>query len=220
MAKLKDLQTTIDLNETQDTELIKDIQANLVRTGYLPNSDEIDGIIGDKTLNAFAKFKKDNFMSDPSLVGEGSAKILLELPDVKQGSGMPTNGNGWISSRFGPRGSGFHRGIDIAASSGTPVYAVAKGKVQNVVSGCTVGNQSCGGGYGNVVYLSHSGQSYDETRYAHLTSVLVSPGQTVTKGQQIGTVGSTGHSTGPHLHFETRINGEAVNPLNHINPIV
>ena len=91
MTKLKDLKTTIDLNETKDTELIKDIQSNLVRTGYLPNSDEIDGIVGDKTLNAFAKFKKDNFMSDPSLVGEGSAKVLLELPEVKQDSEMPTN---------------------------------------------------------------------------------------------------------------------------------
>ncbi len=220
MVKLRNLEETINLKETNDTELITEIQANLVRTGYLLGSQEIDGIVGDRTLNAFAKFKKDNFMTDPYLVGKGSAKVLLELPEVKQGSGMPTNGIGWISSRFGPRGSGQHRGVDIAANCGTPVYAVANGKVQNIVTGCTVGDHSCGGGYGNVIYLSHSGQSYNETRYAHLTSVSVTSGQTVTKGQPIGTVGNTGHSTGCHLHFETRISGTAVNPLNHINPIV
>lgn len=89
-----------------------------------------------------------------------------------------------------------HNGVDIAASIGTPVYAAADGQV--------IAAKSSGynGGYGSMIIIKHNGNI--QTVYAHLSSVQVSVGQYVTKGQTIGAVGNTGRSTGPHLHFEVR----------------
>jgi murein DD-endopeptidase MepM/ murein hydrolase activator NlpD len=102
-----------------------------------------------------------------------------------------------------------HKGIDYGASGGTPVVASAAGTITNAVTGCRVGSTSCGGGYGNVVYIDH-GDGWS-SRYAHLSSVAVTSG-TVTQGQIIGYVGNTGHSFGNHLHFEIRKNGGDLNP--------
>jgi murein DD-endopeptidase MepM/ murein hydrolase activator NlpD len=89
--------------------------------------------------------------------------------------------------------SSFHSGIDLGAPMGTPVLAAKSGTVQFA---------GWGGGYGNLIELSHNNMG---TRYAHLSAIYVSPGQRVAKGQQIGLVGSTGRSTGPHLHFEIMV---------------
>jgi murein DD-endopeptidase MepM/ murein hydrolase activator NlpD len=94
-----------------------------------------------------------------------------------------------------------HRGIDIAAPWGAPVYAATDGVVQ------FAGRSS---GYGNFIKLSHGGAF--GTGYGHLSRILVRGGQSVRKGQVIGAVGSTGMSTGPHLHYELYKNGSAVNP--------
>lgn len=91
----------------------------------------------------------------------------------------------------------FHAGWDYAAPKGTPVKAAAKGKVN------FAGNA---GAYGKLIKITH-GEGY-ETRYAHLSKILVKVGQEVSAGQHIGNVGSTGRSTGPHLHFEKRLNGK------------
>ena len=101
-----------------------------------------------------------------------------------------------------------HNGIDIGAPKGAPVVATASGVVSTVVSGCVEGNMSCGGGFGNHVRIVHhiNGTTY-MTIYAHLSSVAVSPGQVVSKGQQVGGVGNTGHSFGNHLHFEIHPGG-------------
>ena len=118
---------------------------------------------------------------------------------------LPVNGR--ISSDFGLRRhpiSGemkFHEGIDIAAPTGTPVRAVADGTV--VFSGKA-------GGYGNMVVVRHAGGV--ETAYAHNSRNLVRAGQRVASGQTISLVGSTGSSTGPHVHFEVREDGEKINP--------
>jgi murein DD-endopeptidase MepM/ murein hydrolase activator NlpD len=96
-----------------------------------------------------------------------------------------------------------HAGIDLAAPIGTPIYATADGIVSDA------GWNS--GGYGNLIKVDHG--SGIETRYGHLSRILVSPGQRVTRGQQIGRMGSTGRSTGSHLHYEVRISGNAVNPI-------
>ena len=111
------------------------------------------------------------------------------------------------SSRFGYRMDpflqrpAFHAGVDFAAREGAAVRAAAPGEV--VFAGRN-------GGYGNMVEIRHAdGMS---TRYGHLSAVLVSPGAAVERGMQIGRVGSTGRSTGPHLHYETRRDGKAVNP--------
>jgi len=112
---------------------------------------------------------------------------------------------GQITSPFGKRGGEFHSGIDIAQSKGTPVYASNSG---------TVTFAGWRGGYGNLVIINHGGGI--ETYYAHNSTINVSVGQQVEKGQQIAKVGSTGRSTGSHCHFEIRVNGSAVNPLNYL----
>lgn len=129
---------------------------------------------------------------------------------------LPTGSFRWpvtgrITSRFGGRkspggiGSTNHKGIDIAAPRGTPVYAA---------DGGTVTYAGWMGGYGYLVRINH-GNGY-ETYYGHNSSLTVSVGQKVYKGQQIARVGSTGNSTGNHCHFEVRYNGVAKNPLNYL----
>jgi murein DD-endopeptidase MepM/ murein hydrolase activator NlpD len=103
-----------------------------------------------------------------------------------------------------------HRGIDIAIGSGTPVFAAASGVVTVQATGCTVGNRSCGGGFGNWISIDHGNGV--RTHYAHLRTVDVRTGQSVGQGQIVGSIGSTGSSTGPHLHFEVLINGAHRDP--------
>lgn len=121
---------------------------------------------------------------------------------------MPVSG-GILSSGFGSRQHPItgedqeHAGLDIAAPEGTPVWAAAAGRVEFAGEN---------GGYGNLVIVTHAdgGQTY----YGHLDEIAVGEGELVSSGQKLGTVGSTGTSTGPHLHFETRdASGQAVNPL-------
>ena len=114
-----------------------------------------------------------------------------------------------FTSGYGTRADPFngsvarHMGIDLAGPMGTPIYATADGNVS------AAGFNS--GGYGNLIKLDH-GRGI-ETRYGHLSAILVSAGQHVTRGQLIARMGSTGRSTGSHLHYEVRIEGKAVNPI-------
>ncbi|BEU86561.1 hypothetical protein TAMA11512_00250 [Selenomonas sp. TAMA-11512] len=120
-------------------------------------------------------------------------------------SGWPSTGE--VSSPYGLRwgGTDFHPGIDIADDYGTPIHATAAGVVTYA---------GWNGGYGNMVDIKHA--SGIVTRYAHAEALAVQSGQTVAKGQIIAYMGSTGFSTGPHLHYEVRINGEAVNPISYL----
>jgi murein DD-endopeptidase MepM/ murein hydrolase activator NlpD len=132
----------------------------------------------------------------------------LSTPDFPRG---PAQFNGYIwpakgvfTSGFGPRWGRMHRGIDIAAPIGTPIMAAASGEV--VFSGWN------SGGFGNLVKIRHGDGSV--TYYAHNNRLLVRRGEYVEQGQQIAEMGSTGRSTGPHLHFEIRVGGtNAVNPV-------
>jgi murein DD-endopeptidase MepM/ murein hydrolase activator NlpD len=113
-----------------------------------------------------------------------------------------------FTSSFGVRSDPFrgyaamHAGIDLASPTGTPIYATADGMVQKA---------EWWGGYGNMVDIDH-GKGI-ETRYGHMSKIIAHPGQRVMRGDLIGYVGSTGRSTGSHLHYEVRIDGHAVNPI-------
>lgn len=127
------------------------------------------------------------------------------------------------------RGHVYHKGIDIAGSAGRSIYgatvvAVDDGVVFAAFRGCPhdygkLRSCGCGGGYGNYVMIRHTYMVNGKivikvSIYGHLARVCVSSGQTVARGQKIGEVGSTGHSSGPHLHFQTKFNGVDYNPLN------
>lgn len=117
----------------------------------------------------------------------------------------PTNGSYTLTSNFGSRWGRSHEGIDLGCSVGTDVLAADGGTV--TVAGYT-------GGYGYLVEIDH--QNGQVTRYGHNSSLLVSVGDKVFQGQQIAESGNTGRSTGPHIHFEIRVNGVAQNPLNYL----
>ncbi|MBA3245066.1 MAG: peptidoglycan DD-metalloendopeptidase family protein [Actinobacteria bacterium] len=120
-------------------------------------------------------------------------------------SGYIWPAHGVLTSSFGWRWGRMHEGIDIAVGSGTPVVSSAAGTV--IVAGWL-------GGYGNLVVVDHgNGVS---TAYGHNTGVAVGVGQAVAQGQLVAYSGNTGHSTGPHIHFEVRINGSAVDPLGYL----
>ncbi len=114
--------------------------------------------------------------------------------------------SGTITSRYGRRSSGTHKGLDIATNSGTSIGAAASGTVTYAGWNST--------GYGNLVIIDHGNGV--QTAYAHCSAIYVSVGQSVSTGQSISAVGSTGNSTGPHLHFEVRINGICQNPQNYV----
>ena len=135
-------------------------------------------------------------------------------------SNLITPTEGRVSSEYGPRWGTFHHGIDYANVRGTSVAASADGVVTRAAGGCGEGNQSCNGGFGNVIYVKHtmsSGEVYT-TVYGHLSSINVQTGQQVSQGQVIGEIGSTGNSTGPHLHFEVHEGNFSRTPSNSINP--
>ena len=120
----------------------------------------------------------------------------------------PMAGDVDMSSNFGyrvdpfTRGPAMHTGVDFRGDHGAPIRATAPGKVVTA---------EYSGGYGNMVEIEHAGGV--TTRYAHMSAIMVSPGQTVSSGAVLGRVGSTGRSTGPHLHYETRIDDEPVDPI-------
>jgi len=124
---------------------------------------------------------------------------------VYSGFMWPVGGS--LNDYFGaPRGGGtYHSGLDVGADSGTPIAAAAGGQVVLASSGY---------GYGNYVIVRHD-NGY-ETLYAHLTEIYVVQGQWVAQGEAVGTVGSTGWATGPHLHFEVRVGGASVDPLSYL----
>lgn len=118
---------------------------------------------------------------------------------------------GIITSPYGPRKGGFHYGVDIGNKRGTSIMAAASGIVVKVVSGCVEGRTNCGGRYGNYIVVEHSNGT--RTFYAHLSRTSVAVGQSVSQGESIGALGSTGRSTGPHLHFEVEnANGSKMRP--------
>ena len=126
-------------------------------------------------------------------------------PTAVSGAGLIWPTRGTVTSEYGYRWGRLHAGIDIGAPSGTPIRAAKAGEV------ITAGSM---GGYGNCVIIDHGGGF--TTLYGHMSRIATSDGASVSQGQLIGYVGSTGHSTGNHLHFETRVNGSPQNPRRYL----
>lgn len=157
----------------------------------------------------------------------GGSEITTDGSGREYAMGEPVSIS--VSSSFGYRThpttgepNTFHTGIDIAAPEGTNIIAARSGIVETIVEGCiSGGDHSCGGGYGNYIVISHGDGNY--TLYAHLyqNSIAVKKGDSVNQGQLIGKMGSSGRSTGSHLHFEIRIgsndSSSAVDPLTYIS---
>ena len=179
--------------ETADVD-----EASLRSLGFYPaegaKGGPFDSAKGDPTFKQlFSSWKKLDSLQN------GAIAIPSEKP-VK--TGAFTSGYGVRSDPFQGRAA-MHAGIDLSGPVGTPIYATADGTVT------TAGWN--GGGYGKLVKIDH-GRGI-ETRYGHLSAIGVTAGQRVTRGQLIGRMGSTGRSTGSHLHYEVRIDGRAVNPI-------
>lgn len=152
-------------------------------------------------------FRSRRLASDLSLLEQKfvqKSQMLASTPSIVPVRGILTDGFGGRSDPFtGEKGN--HGAVDISSTAGQPVRAPADGIVVKA---------DWANGYGNVVYVSHGyGLS---TRYGHLAKFNARPGQKVKRGDVIGFVGSTGRSTGPHLHYEVRMNGNPVNPLEYI----
>ena len=148
-----------------------------------------------------ASNKKSSTGSVNTATNISGTKVSLGISLVKPVSGT-------ISSRFGARSrvrSSAHTGLDIATSTGTPVVAAASG---------TVTFSGWKGSYGYLMVITHSNGV--QTYYGHCSKLYYNAGQNVSKGQKIAAVGNTGNSTGPHLHFEIRVNGVAYNPQNYL----
>ncbi len=203
------------------------ILENGVEKYYVSTYEEADAIIEElKTKNSQNKdsvtyvLKYEKELKEFVNQGTAVAALYKQMPTKKTryttekrvsydnsalGIALVEPVNGTITSRFGRRSGGTHTGLDIANSTGTPIRAAATGTV--VYSGYK-------GSYGRLIIIAHTNSI--QTYYAHCSRLYVSAGQTVNQGEIIAAVGSTGNSTGPHLHLEVRVNGVAKNPQNYV----
>jgi murein DD-endopeptidase MepM/ murein hydrolase activator NlpD len=164
-------------------------------------SGAIDGGLGSHTVAALRRFQRWARTPADGVAGPATVRALSSAPRPSPLSfALPVRAP--TSDGFGPRGDHFHPGIDFPAPSGTPVFAALSGRVTWAAWRS--------GGYGNLVSIAHGGGM--RTMYAHLSSIAVGRGRRVVAGTLLGRVGSTGLSTGPHLHFEVRLRGAALDP--------
>ncbi|MGZ4380743.1 MAG: murein hydrolase activator EnvC family protein [Gaiellaceae bacterium] len=164
---------------------------------------------------AAMKSTEAQFIAEANALQASSAAITAQIqgahgtsdgtPASPSAAGLIWPAAGPVTSPFGMRWGRMHDGIDIGAPMGAPIHAAASGTV--IYAGWMPG-------YGNLTVIDHGGGI--ATAYGHQSSLEVSVGDQVTQGQQIGLVGSTGHSTGPHLHFEVRVNGAPVDPMGYL----
>ncbi len=173
--------------------------------GGLRQNDEYNNPFRDDVDKM--SFRSRTLERDLSILEEKfnrQSQLLSSTPSIAPVRGILTDGFGGRSDPFTGE-PGTHNAVDISSAVGQAVHAPADG---------TVVKAEWANGYGNVVYISH-GSGYS-TRYGHLSTFAVRPGQRVKRDDIIGYVGSTGRSTGPHLHYEVRLNNNPVNPLEYI----
>jgi murein DD-endopeptidase MepM/ murein hydrolase activator NlpD len=165
-------------------------------------SGNFDGDLGPRTDAALRRFQRWAGLFPDGAAGPTTlARLRTRVPQSPLSFSRPVRAG--VSDRFGPRGVRFHTGIDFPAPYGARVRSARSGRV--TFAGWDPG------GFGNLVKIAHGNRV--RTWYAHLSSIRVRRGQRVGGGTVIGRVGSTGFSTGPHLHFEVRLRGAALNPL-------
>lgn len=219
---LRDMSELSDLEKKLRRAIIRDFDNGKLGTGsgalnsQTPAPNYLGGqggnkVMDSKTTMAVVETQNGNIKnmidttkkSVSDLLGqvEGRSGVAAKFPDL-----WPTEG-GVISSPYGARtgpiegGYDWHAGIDIAVEMGVPVYASGAGTVEQA---------EYNGGYGRYVRINH--QNGYETAYGHMSSLAVSAGQQVAKGEIIGFAGSTGYSTGPHVHFEVMADGKNIDP--------
>ncbi len=190
----------ITISEKYDTEL--KVMDNI--------DDAVASLYVEPKNVVVASNKKNTSKKSTAVKATGTVNTAMTISGTKVALGITLTKpvSGIISSRFGVRSSirsSAHTGLDIATSTGTPVGAAASG---------TVTFAGWKGSYGNLMVITHSNGV--QTYYGHCSKLYCSAGDTVSQGQTIAAVGSTGNSTGPHLHFEIRVNGVAYNPQNYL----
>ena len=209
------LQLTLSKKLNPMHTFFAEVDTSAVRKKFTKIDEELS------TINGFLKARGIQTLFKGPQGGEADNDVVStdEISDFYEGYlnriiynisytplGFPFPGS--ITSTFGHRENPFggsavetHKGLDIKGPLGAPVKAMAKGKVEFA---------GLRGGFGNCIMLKH-GNGF-ETLYGHLSKILVSVGQQIDIGQQIGNIGSTGRSTGPHLHYEVHLNGQQINP--------
>lgn len=219
-AEVPYLQTLVTKNETYevpiDYEIIRTEDDNLYKG---EEKVDVNGVEGAALVNALVTYKNGIVISR----NEQSRQVLSEpvAKEVRVGTRPTTTavstGSGGSGDYFWPVDGGYisaymgdgrgHKGIDIAAPYGTPIYAAASGTVTRAANKYD--------GYGNSVMVANDDGNV--TMYAHMSSIAISYGDYVVKGQLLGYVGSTGYATGNHLHFEVRSNGYYLDPLDYVS---
>lgn len=201
--------------EEEASQLVATVRSRRNEVASAKNSldsrrDELASVVGNRksklTKISASRREDEEDLAEMERSNSAIQGYLTDGGPQKRGTGQlvqPTNGS--FTSPFGPRWGRLHAGIDIAAPEGTPIYAADSGTVR--IAGPM-------GGYGNYTCIQHS--SSMSTCYAHQSRIAVSTGQAVKQGQVIGAIGNTGNSTGAHLHFEVRINGNPVDPMGYL----
>jgi murein DD-endopeptidase MepM/ murein hydrolase activator NlpD len=210
LERLEERQQTLAAEVLERRNEVAAVKGELVerRDGY--------ALVRDRHRTVLSRVSASRAELEDHIAGleQESARIAAQLRGssplvagpIRPGSGRfiwPVNGT--FTSPYGMRWGRLHAGIDIAAPTGTPLRAADSGTV--VLAGWT-------GGYGNYTCIGHGGGI--STCYGHQSRIGVSQGQSVSQGQVIGALGNTGNSTGPHLHFEVRINGSPVDPMGYL----
>jgi murein DD-endopeptidase MepM/ murein hydrolase activator NlpD len=188
-------------------------QTRQVRNELVARENALSGTRAERReALASVQQQKEEYLSEVNALAAVSASLASRIQTSQSSSGVVPSSSGMIWPVSGPVTSGFgwrwgrmHEGIDIAVPTGTPVAAAASGRV--IYAGWM-------GGYGNLVVIDHGGGI--ATAYGHNSSIAVGNGSSVSQGQTISYAGSTGHSTGPHVHFEVRVNGSPVDPLGYL----